>query len=145
MRKRGDDIEARLAEIDENLIRHNLTALEEGEQLIERDELLAARGERAEAGWHSNQYTNLGGADSAPPKTTAIIAAEAGFSERTAQQRKQAARDIVADVKDVGGILTFNTAHFARYAPAPPQGEGIVVVDPQSVSASVPMAPTETL
>jgi predicted nucleic acid-binding protein len=36
---------------------------------------------------------------------------------------------------DLAGILTFNTTDFARYTPAPPQGEGIAVVDPASVTA----------
>lgn len=38
---------------------------------------------------------------------------------------------------DVGGILTFNAAHFARYTPAPPQGEGITVVDPQNMNTTI--------
>jgi hypothetical protein len=70
-----------------------LTALEEGEQLNERDELLAARGERAntsnKGGTGKYEFT---GETVSPVKTTADIATQAGLSERTAQQRKQAAR-----------------------------------------------------
>jgi hypothetical protein len=80
------------SEIDENLIRHNLTALEEGEQLIERDELLAARGERSQVGQGRPSNDAKNGETVSPLKTTAGIAAQAGLSERTAQHRKQAAR-----------------------------------------------------
>jgi predicted nucleic acid-binding protein len=38
---------------------------------------------------------------------------------------------------DLAGILTFNAAHFARYAAAPPQSEGIAVIAPSSGAGSI--------
>lgn len=96
-----DALRAELAEIDENLIRQELTALEEAEHLQRRVEILEALGERAQVGWNGNQHTPLlGGETVSPPKTTADIAAEIGLGERSAQQRLQIARDIAADVKE---------------------------------------------
>ncbi len=95
----GDEIDAEIREIDENLMRNELSAMEQGEQLIRRDELLAARGERAMASPGTNQYSEVGEFCS-PTKTTASIAADMGISERIAQQRKQIARDIIPEVKD---------------------------------------------
>lgn len=88
-------LEAELAEIDENLVRNNLTDLQEGELLERREEILAARGQRAPA--HRPEK----GDTVSPLKTTAQIASEAGISERGAQRRKQAARDIVPEAKDL--------------------------------------------
>ncbi len=68
---------------------------------MERDELLAARGERAPShGNGSNQHEISKGEESSPLlKTTATVAAEVGLSERVSQQRKQAARDIAHNEK----------------------------------------------
>lgn len=105
-----DLLDRELAEIDENLVRHELTVIEQGEQLARREEILRLRGQRAAPGWNGNQWT-LGGEtvsppmfpDDAParpaPKTTATVAREAGFSERSAQQRKQVAISLAPDVR----------------------------------------------
>lgn len=85
-------------EIDENLIRRALTVLEQAEHLLRRSELLDALGARAKAG--DNQHTRTGGAVTAPPVTTAAIAASVGMSERTAQERTQIARALPEDVRD---------------------------------------------
>lgn len=96
-----DALRAELAEIDENLIRQELTALEEAEHLQRRVEILEALGERAQVGWNGNQHTPAVGGDTvSPPKTTSGIAAEMGLGERSAQRRLQIARDIAADVKE---------------------------------------------
>ena len=57
----GNEIECELAEIDENLMRNDLTVLEQGEHLARRQELI---------GWKNgmNQYS-LGSATIADPKT----------------------------------------------------------------------------
>ena len=56
--------------------RNDLTALQEGEQLLERDEILEEAGLRRTIGGNgSNQYSNSNGAESAPLlKSTADIA-----------------------------------------------------------------------
>jgi len=87
-----------LIEIDENLIRNDLTILEQGQQLNRRDEILKALGQRAEQG--DNQHS-VGSELNSPPKTTAEIAKESGISERTAQHYKQIDKGIDESVKDM--------------------------------------------
>ena len=91
--------QARLAEIDENLIRNELEALERSELWLERDQILDRMGLRAKAG--DNQFTSKkGGEINSPPlKTTIELAQETGYTERTFQQGKQIARDIAPEVK----------------------------------------------
>lgn len=78
--------------------RNDLTVLERGEHLARREEIMAARGQRAEPG--DNQHSGGGELNSPPRKTTAEIAREAGISERTAQHYKQISRDLDPEVKD---------------------------------------------
>jgi ParB family transcriptional regulator, chromosome partitioning protein len=90
--------QARLAEIDENLIRNELEALERSELWLERDQILERMGLRAKAG--DNQYSRRGGETiSRAVKTTLELAKEAGYTDRTFQQGKQIARDIAPEVK----------------------------------------------
>lgn len=94
-----DAATARLAEIDENLIRAELDALERAELWLERDRILEQLGLRARSG--DNQYTRKGGEMiSPPPKTTLELAKEAGYNERTFQQGKQIAKSLVPEVKE---------------------------------------------
>jgi len=90
----GGEIETELAEIDENLMRNDLTVLEQGEHLARRNEILEIMGGRRGVGRYSNGETV------SPLKTTSEIAKESGLSERSAQQRMQVARNIVPEVKD---------------------------------------------
>jgi ParB family chromosome partitioning protein len=93
-----DAAHARLAEIDENLIRSELDILERAELWLERDWLLEQMGLRAQPG--DNQYTQKGGVSISPPaKTTLELAKEVGYTERTYQQGKQIAKSIVPEVK----------------------------------------------
>lgn len=95
------DLDAELAEIDENLLRNELTALQQAKHLQRRDQILQAKGERAESGWNGNQYTGpLGGEKSSPPKTTVELGQEIGLSHRVTQQRKQIARNLTATVQE---------------------------------------------
>ncbi|HEY9632005.1 MAG TPA: ParB N-terminal domain-containing protein, partial [Coleofasciculaceae cyanobacterium] len=72
-----DAEQARLAEIDENLIRSELDALERAELWLERDQILKRLGLRAKPG--DNQYSQKGKEMvSPPPKTTLELAKEAG-------------------------------------------------------------------
>lgn len=124
-----DELRAELAEIDENLVRNELTVLEQGEHLARRNEILTALGERARAGWNGNGHTGkvisggtaensqpadmaqngtverdtatfVGSATVALPKTTADLATEMGISKRSAQERLQIARGLAPDVKE---------------------------------------------
>jgi ParB family chromosome partitioning protein len=92
--------QARLAEIDENLIRNELEPLDRAQLWLERELILERLGLRAKPG--DNQHTNKGGENiSPPPKTTMALAKEVGYSERTFQLGKQIAKDIVPEVKEI--------------------------------------------
>ncbi|GBE92862.1 ParB N-terminal domain-containing protein [Nostoc cycadae] len=95
-----DADQARLAEIDENLIRNELEPLERSELWLERDQILERMGLRAKPG--DNQHTLKGGEIiSPPPKRTIELAKEVGYSERTFQHGKQIAKSIHPDVKEM--------------------------------------------
>ncbi len=98
------DENARLAEIDENLIRNELEPLERGRLVLEREKILVKLGMRAKAG--DNQYTlkaSENGSEiiSPPPKTTQELAKQAGYSERSWQHDKQIARDIAPNIQKI--------------------------------------------
>ncbi|MCJ8280245.1 MAG: ParB N-terminal domain-containing protein [Rivularia sp. ALOHA_DT_140] len=98
------DENARLAEIDENLIRNELEPLERGKLVLEREKILIKLGMRAKAG--DNQYTlrtSENGSEiiSPPPKTTQELAKQAGYSERSWQHDKQIARDIAPKIQKI--------------------------------------------
>lgn len=95
-----DTDHARLAEIDENLIRNELEALERAELWLERDKILERIGLRAQSG--ENQYTKKGDELISPPgKTTQQLAQETGYNKRTYQLGKQIAKNIDPEVKEV--------------------------------------------
>lgn len=95
-----DADQARLAEIDENLIRNELEPLERSELWLERDQILERMGLRAKSG--DNQHTFKGGEIISPPlKRTLELAKEAGYSERTFQHGKQIAKSIHPEVKQI--------------------------------------------
>ena len=115
----GMDMDAELAEIDENLIRAELTVLEQGELLLRREEILRDRGERARQG--ENRFTNRG--DTVSPLTTLEMASHVGLSERATQRRMQIARNLAPDVKDAlretpVANSTTTLLNLARLAPA---------------------------
>lgn len=93
----GDEMEVELAEIDENLMRNDLTVLEQSQHLKRREEILSANGNRREAG----RYQSFNGATVAPLKTTKDMAAEIGLSERSIQQRLQIAKNILPEVQEI--------------------------------------------
>lgn len=93
-----DDLSKELVELDENLIRNDLTDIESGELLLRRDEIFALLGQRAKVG--DNKHSMKSGENISPLKTTKKLAQEAGISERTAQHRKQVAKNIREDVKE---------------------------------------------
>lgn len=96
--------QARLAQIDENLIRNELEPLERGKLVLEREKILVKLGMRAKTG--DNQYTlklHLDGGEtiSPAPKTTQELAKQAGYSERSWQHDKQIARDIAPKIQKI--------------------------------------------
>lgn len=83
----GNELERELVEIDENLMRNDLTVLEQGEHLARRQELMGYKP------WRPNKSEIV-----SPLKSTMEIAQDIGLSERAAQQRMQAARKITPEV-----------------------------------------------
>jgi ParB family transcriptional regulator, chromosome partitioning protein len=84
-----DEMEARLAEIDENLRRHDLTVWEQSRHVAERERILAERGERARVG--ENQHS--AGPDTVSvPQRTANLAEDLDVSEKTYQRRHKIGR-----------------------------------------------------
>lgn len=79
----ADEAEQRLREIDENLIRHELTALDRARFLLERKRIYEALNPAAKLG--ANQWTP-GFANLANPRFTAEVAEKTGLSERTVQR-----------------------------------------------------------
>mgnify|MGYP000918384156 CR=1 FL=1 len=88
----GDGLMTELAEIDENLIRNDLTVLEQSIELRRRNEILEELGQRAPA------YRPEKGETVSPLKTTEDIAREIGLGERSTQYRLQIANNIVPEV-----------------------------------------------
>ncbi len=93
-----DELEAELMEIDENLVRNELTVLEQSLHLKRREELLSQLGHRARRG--DNQHTS-GGDAASPPLTTFHLAGQMGMSERSAQKRLQIARAIAPEAAEI--------------------------------------------
>lgn len=91
-----DDLGSELAEIDENLMRHELHYIDRGNAIRRRDELLTEMGLRWTSGL--NQHTS-GGVESTPPKTTRELAADLGVSKSTLLQEKQIATNILPEVQ----------------------------------------------
>jgi ParB family chromosome partitioning protein len=93
----GEDLEAELVEIDENLMRNELDDITVGEMILRRDEILEELGLRKKSG--DNRFTDRGAGD-APLQTTADIAKEVGISERTLQENKQLAKNLIPEAKE---------------------------------------------
>jgi hypothetical protein len=89
---------AELAEIDENLIRHELTTLEQGELLVERERLLQSLGRRAKPGGQAKRSPDK---LTPSPTTTEKFAQECHMQERTAQRRMKIAREICPAARDL--------------------------------------------
>lgn len=95
------ELDAELAEIDENLIRAELTTLERGEHLLRRKEIYEAKHPEAKKG----QYGHKGNkvvtkAESEIISFSEDTAAKLGVSSRTVQQEVQIAEKLAEDVKE---------------------------------------------
>jgi hypothetical protein len=101
----GDELEAELAEIDENLMREQLTVHEQSEHIARREQIMRARGERAMRG---GQLGNKNASKNEPAtvtgsseKTTKELAAELGVSESTYQKRSKIGRGLTEETKEI--------------------------------------------
>lgn len=97
------DLQAELAEIDENLVRQELTVLERAEHLARRKEIYEALHPEVK---HGGAPGKAGGGKVARPKDDTVssfaadTAAKTGLSPRTIQRDVQIATKIAPDVRD---------------------------------------------
>ncbi len=100
-----DDITTQLAEIDENLVRNELSALERGEQLAKRKDLYEAKypqtkkGQAQALGMHRAQKHNVN-AESAPTFAK-DVSLKTKQAERTIQEDVQIAKRISEPVRNI--------------------------------------------
>jgi ParB-like chromosome segregation protein Spo0J len=87
-----NELQTELASLDENLVRNDLSRLEQFEHLARRAELVAALGQRRGPGRHANPASVAGLA-----RTTA----ESGLSGRTLKRAEQVVRSIPQEVRDL--------------------------------------------
>ena len=127
-----DEVDAELAEIDENLYRRELTVLEQAEHLQRRMELLEIKGQRAKAG--DNQHSDA--------TTTAAVADSIGISERSAQQRLQIARGLTQEARDAlrDTELAESTTKLLEIAKKPQQYQAEIVKKVLETNWSVDIA-----
>jgi 16S rRNA G966 N2-methylase RsmD len=98
----GNDLQARLAELHENLIRNELTALERAEHLAECERIYTqlypdakrpfGGSEAAQLRWHAGETVS--------PAFTEYVSRETGLSQRAVQQDLQIAHHLVPEVKE---------------------------------------------
>lgn len=119
-----DELHVELAQIDENLVRHELDPIEVGELANRRDEVLEALGLRAKAG--DNQHTG-GRPDSGRPKiTTAQLAATIGMSKSSLLECKQIARDLVPKAKKAVRKINVPKRDMLKLAQMSPEEQNII-------------------
>jgi ParB-like chromosome segregation protein Spo0J len=121
---------ARILMVEENLIRADLTSLEQAEYLAEHNKLLIELGARAGAGKPSlNKNDKV--RSSAPLKTTKEIAKEMGMAERTLQEKIQIANDIDQSARDKlrGSDIADNKSELLRLAKVEGAEDQNAVVD----------------
>lgn len=83
-----NDLKKEMAEIDENLVRNELSILEQGEMILKRDKLLTDMSIRAKQGHNRHsRHANPARLDNNH------IASELWIGKRTLQERKQIARN----------------------------------------------------
>ena len=130
---------ARILMIDENLIRSELTLLEQSEHLAERNRLLIELGQRTESGKHVGKTDpdgerGDGTRDSAgqpPIKTTKDIANDMGIAERTLQEKLQIANAIDKSARDKlrDTDISDNKTELIRLAKIKSPGDQNTIVD----------------
>ena len=93
---------ARILMLEENLIRADLTLMEQSEHLAERNRLLIELGQRTETGKHINKSSDgaRGSAGQPSIKSTKDFADEMGIAARTLQERMQIANSIDQAARD---------------------------------------------
>lgn len=121
------ELEARLATLDENLVRNELPRLDRFEHVVQRAELIAALGQRKRVGRPRKADTVSGFL-----KTTDDLAAASGLSGRTLQRAAKIVAAIPEDVRQQlkDSPLADSTTELLRLSRLP-------VADQQAVAARV--------
>jgi len=116
-----DGLKAELAEIDENLIRHNLNHIDEGEQLLRKKEIyeILYPETKKNAVFKGNQHMRPNDAGAVGQKKSFVddTAEKMQVAPRTVQKKIQAARDLTPEVKSIvkeRGISEKNSLKLAR-------------------------------
>ena len=109
---------ARILMVEENLIRADLTSLEQAEYLEEHNRLLIELGQRAESGKPVTKQKDRARGDAPTQKTTKEIAKEMGMAERTLQEKLQIATSIDEEVRNMirGTDVADNKSELIRLA-----------------------------
>jgi DNA modification methylase len=130
-----DDLYAKLAEIDENLIRHELNYIDRGDLIVERENILSELGLRAEHG--NNRFTYRGAesaplqietTESLPLKTTESIAKEIGMSERSLQVESSIAKNLSTEVKQIAKEIKLPKEQAIKLARMNPEEQKEVIL-----------------
>jgi N6-adenosine-specific RNA methylase IME4 len=129
-----DEVHAEIAEIDENLIRNDLSALERIEHNARRVELLDSLGQKAKGGRPKNNPLPNSGF----PKTTEEIGEAAGMCASAIRRDVQIGRDLADDVKTkLRGTETANsTTQLLKLSQMPEADQRVIAKKLESEEAS---------
>lgn len=157
-----EGLKAELAEIDENLIRHNLNHIDEGEQLLRKKEIYEMLYPETKAtnqggAFRGNQHTKEVTEPNSATKTRSFVddsAEKMQMTPRAIRKKIQVARDLSPEVKTIvkqHGISEKNSLKLARIKEPEKQKEAaeklaagtpldkpeLVKPDPSSIKASI--------
>lgn len=114
-----DGLKAELAEIDENLVRHNLNHIDEGEQLLRKKEIYEVLYPETKKG-AVNQYTKVLMAEDAVSNQKSFVddtASKMQIAPRTIRNKIQVAKSLSPEVKAIvreNGISEKSSIQLAR-------------------------------
>ncbi|MBF2051936.1 MAG: ParB N-terminal domain-containing protein [Candidatus Sericytochromatia bacterium] len=126
------DTLAELAQIDENLKRNELTALEQSQHIKRREDILQQMGMRK-----PDHRPSKKGATVAPLMSTEDLADEMGMSKRSVQVRKQIAEGISPDLQEelADTPIADSTTQLVALAKLPPEAQADAVQQVKSGQA----------
>ena len=111
-------LQAELAEIDENLVRHNLNHIDEANQLLQRKEIYEELHPETRQGMRNGQTSKTAAVAVLESKSfVADTSSKTGMAERTIRDKIQVAKNLTPEVKAVvkeSGISEKNALKLAR-------------------------------
>lgn len=146
-----DGLKAELAEIDENLIRHNLNHIDEGEQLLRKKEIYEMLYPETKAtnqggAFRGNQHTKEVTEPNSATKTRSFVddsAEKMQMTPRAIRKKIQVARDLSPEVKTIvkqHGISEKNSLKLARIKEPEKQKEAA-----EKLAAGIPLGNSEPI